>query len=304
MPDEEEIKKGDGGSSSGGNELDFNLTGQLWGWPISLAGQTTITSNISSIPANLTIVNQTNQTTALIIATIGVLGAISGALASGLAAYYIEKLKIDDTKRQRMQQAYYQLYGRKCLYLQNYASYFMNFILLEYSYALRDYGERFSETIKIKGKEYRTKNTEIDPQKVEYFVKRSDELSMILAQSKNEVWEIIGQIKLLFTDTDEEISKIKDFAEKFGIFEEELIKEQENGSIEFEFSVLPRDKLSITSDWPSAKKEMLKDDYINKYDELFDALLANLQNEIEKEKKNTTKLHCWQLIIEKIKRSI
>ena len=265
----------------------------------NLAGQTT-TNNISSIPTNLTIINQTNQTTALMIAAIGVLGAVFGVLASGLATYYIERLKIKNMDIQRMQQAYYQLYSRRYLYLQNYASYFMNFISLEYSYSLRDYGDRFPEKIIIKGTEYNTKNTEIDPQKIEYFVKRADELSMILAQSKKEVWEVIGQIKLLFVDTDDSINNIKEFAEKFGAFEEEMIREQEQGLIEFKFEVLPRGKLIITSDWPKAKKITLKDVYINKFDEIFNVLLVHMQNELDKEKENAKKPRYWQLILEKL----
>lgn len=199
-----------------------------------------------------------------------------------------------------MQQAYYQLYSRRYLYLQNYASYFMNFISLEYSYSLRDYGDRFPEKIIIKGTEYNTKNTEIDPQKIEYFVKRADELSMILAQSKKEVWEVIGQIKLLFVDTDDSINNIKEFAEKFGAFEEEMIREQEQGLIEFKFEVLPRGKLIITSDWPKAKKITLKDVYINKFDEIFNVLLVHMQNELDKEKENAKKPRYWQLILEKL----
>jgi hypothetical protein len=234
------------------------------------------------------------------IAAIGVLGAVFGALASGLATYYIEKLKIKNIDIQQMQQAYCQLYGRRYLYLQNYASYFMNFISLEYSYALRDYGERFPEKIIINDMEYNTKNTEIDPKKIEYFVKRSDELSMILAQSKKEVWEVIGQIKVLFVDTDSKINNIKDFAEKFGAFEEEMIREQEQGLIELKFEILPRDRLIITSDWPKEKKITLKDMYINKFDEMFNALLVHMQDELEKEKENSKKPRYWRLILEKV----
>jgi hypothetical protein len=81
--------------------MDLNLTGELWGMPFSLIGQAAEICDISTLPANITIVNQMAATNTWIIAAIGALGAIFGALSGGLANYMIERRKRQfDLKKQ------------------------------------------------------------------------------------------------------------------------------------------------------------------------------------------------------------
>jgi hypothetical protein len=195
---------------------------------------------------DLTIINQIATTNTWIIAAIGALGAIFGALAGGLATYIIENLKIKNTDAQRRQQAYSQLYGRKGTYLQCCVSYFVNFIALEKSIAMHDFGLRIPETIALGGIVYSTKNI-IEPQIPNVLFAKSDEFALRLSQSRQDVWEVIGLIKLLFTDTDDKIRAIEDFDKKFDPFEDEIRNDQENGLIEFQYEELPHSRLDITT---------------------------------------------------------
>jgi hypothetical protein len=182
--------------------MDINLTGQIWGMPVNLIGQVAQASNIGALPINLTILNQLPTTNTWIIAAIGVIGAILGALASGLEMYSIERLKIKDTNTQKRRQVYSQLKGRKRLCLQYYATYYTNLISLEKSLALQTWGLGFShphltEEGKKKLEIEINKNREIS----EKLSTKSDDLALGLAKSGQEMWETIGLIRVLFPDT-------------------------------------------------------------------------------------------------------
>jgi len=229
-----------------------------------------------------------------IVAAIGAVGAIFGALAGGLATYMIERSKDKDINIQRRQQAYSQLNGRKATYVQSIVSYYMNFIALEYSYAIRDFGMRIPGRITIDGKEYLTKSIVFDPQTLKMFLNKSDELALKLAQSRQDVWEVIGLIKLLFTNTDAMIKDIDDFDKKLVIFEDELKSDKEKGLIEVTYELLPHDRLDITSSWPKIKEAKLREDYIKIFDKKFDDLLDYLKSQIQAEQESAKKKHWWQ----------
>lgn len=275
--------------------LDINLTGHLWGMPVSLIGQATLANSISSIPTNLTIVNQTTPTDTWIIAAIGAFGAIFGALAGGLATYIIERLRIKNMDCQRRQQAYSQLYGRKLAYVQCYVSYFMNFIALEKSLALMDFGLRNPERVAINGTEYLTSSIEFDHELSGALIAKSDEFALRLAQSRQDLWEVIGLVKLLFTNTDDLIRDIKILDDTFETFEEEIKTDRERDLIEFRYELLPHTRLNITTSWPETKETSLKNNYINRLDEKFNNLLNYLENEIKRELEDAKKKHWWQL---------
>jgi hypothetical protein len=67
--------------------MDINLTGQIFGMPVSLIGQLTQASNISTIPQNLTIVNQMAPSMANTV--IAALSALFGALVGGSVTYLV-----------------------------------------------------------------------------------------------------------------------------------------------------------------------------------------------------------------------
>lgn len=195
---------------------------------------------------------------------------------------------------QRRQQAYSQLNGRKRTYLQYNVSYFMNFIALEKSFAFRDFGLRIPEKITLGGNEYLTKSIEFDPQLPKVFLDKSDEIVLRLAQSRQDVWEVIGLIKLLFTDTEDKIKNIEDFDDKFVIFEDEIKNDKERGLIEFQYELLPHSRLNITTSWPKTKETKLREEYIKIFDKKFDDLLDYLKNQIQEERKSAKKKHWWQ----------
>jgi hypothetical protein len=216
--------------------MDINFTGQLWGMPASLIGQATLASGISSIPTNLTIVNQIAATNTWVIAAIGALGAIFGALAGGFATYYIEKLKIKNMDAQRMQQAYSELMGRKeeayslllgrkHTMLQFYASYYSLYIksqswlyhgkLLAFNnidiesdelvrvIEHRKTGNLIQEDLDkailyIREKFYSEVDTSPDVKEGLRTRQKSEDLQLELGRSAERVFEILGKIKILF----------------------------------------------------------------------------------------------------------
>jgi len=250
--------------------IDINLTGQLWGMPVSLIGQAAHACNISTLPANLTIVNQMAATNTWIIAAIGALGAIFGALASSLATYFIERLKIKNTNTQRRQQVYSQLIGRKRLWLQYYATYHTNLIALEKSLALQKWGLGFSDPRltregKKKLEDELNKNREVFKE----FTTKSDDLAIGLAKSGQEMWETIGLVRVLFADTQRLRNLLRDiemFDKAFENFEDEIIKDRENGLIIITLRQLGEsNNFDLATDWPERKVQKLKEDYINIY---------------------------------------
>lgn len=228
------------------------------------------------------------------IAAIGALGAILGALAGGRATYIIEKLKIKNIDAQRRQQIYSQLNGRKRTYLQCYASYIMNFIALEKTFALMDFSLRIPERITINGIEYLTNSLVFDPQLPKELKATCDELTLRLAQSRQEVWEAIGLIKILFTNTEDMITDIENFDKKFETLESEIKSDSERGLIEFQYEQLPHSKLNVTTSWPESKETKLREEYINIFDRKFENLLDHLKSEINREQENATEIEWWQ----------
>ena len=263
--------------------------------PVSLIGQVVLENGISSIPTNLTIVNQITPTNTWIIAAIGAIGAIFGALVGGLATYIIEKSKIKNLDAQRRQQTYSQLYGRKQAYVQCYVSYFMNFIALEKSFALRDFGLRIPERVTINGNDYLTSSIERDNRISGELLAKSDDFALRLAQSRQDLWEIIGLVKLLFTNTEDLIGDIKNLDDAFETFEDEIKNDQERGLIEFQYELLPHTRLNITTSWPKTKENILREDYINGLDGKFNDLLNYLETEIKIELEDAKKKHWWQI---------
>lgn len=151
-----------------------------------------------------------------VIAAIGALGAIFGALAGGLATYLIEKLKIKNTDIQRRQQAYSELMGRKHMILQYNASYFSELIrsgfltncslitaISQVDY--RHIAEIMTTDITKAEKEMSKTINDINEASKEFEIareadKRSRELQLKLGEGYERLWVTIGLIKLLFSD--------------------------------------------------------------------------------------------------------
>jgi len=166
---------------------------------------------------DLTVVNQIAATNTWIIAAIGALGAIFGALAGGFATYCIEKLKIKNMDAQRMQQAYSELMGHKYMILQIYDSYFNSFIGSEllnrcsYITAISevDYSHITEITKNDINKRERAINQNINDiikDSTEYkFAMEADnrcrELELKLGESYERLWTTIGLIQVVFSDT-------------------------------------------------------------------------------------------------------
>jgi len=148
-----------------------------------------------------------DSTGSLTSAGIGFLGAILGAAVGGGATYYIEKLKIKNLKCEKRKQIYSQLMGQKIIIRELYIALGENIIMSNY------YKILCRREIK-KLDDDKTKDGKI----IDEFDRRrerTESLFLEVARNNQLLFEIIGQIQMLFPDVaDENIEKIKNLQDE------------------------------------------------------------------------------------------
>jgi len=173
-----------------------------------------------------------------ITAIIGIMGALIGVLLGGFVTYSIEKYKVKNNELQRRQQIYSQLIGQKSLLIQCYRSFYTSFILATVNDVLGVSIEHLSKA----------EITEYLDYKYNKYIKSGDferekfmDLSIELAKSKRDLWEIIGLLQVLFHLNEELINIIEQIRiseEKFEELAKDILREFEE--------LMPKDSITQT----------------------------------------------------------
>ncbi len=206
----------------------------------------------------------------------GSLGAVLGAIASGIASYRVEKLKIKNIGYVEKKQAYSRLWGRKHLVSQSRASYFSAFIQSQ----IYDANICLRATLDKRGgkstdeMEQNLKDSSVY-QQIMRVTQRYENLQLKLADDNCRMWETIGQIQILFpanTEVDKLIDQIRLIEKNFSEFERTIIKEVES----FISTLIPESEFPSTyklDEWGATKS--------NELDKLYDIKISDLVKMIE-----------------------
>ncbi len=256
--------------------MDVNLTGQIWGMPVSLIGQLAQASNIGSTPTNLTIVNQIHPTNAWIVAAIGLLGAIIGAVTAGCMKYAMER-------KNTLLQAYSQLTGRKFALIQGYADVLRISLNVYYNIGLQKECEKAAklneELDKEKQKFYLDQKKKFEDGN-EYNVVKFEKKGNNLIRIQENFWRTIALINGITSNkkVDGLIEDIRIGEISLMSFQQEMIKETINGLPDY-----TRDGSEFLSSKWHEKKSPLLELYIKQFNDKIDLLINYIrENETNK----------------------
>jgi len=154
---------------------------------------------------------QLAQTNTWTIAAISALGAIFGALAGGLATYMIEKEKNKTLKIQKQWEVFSKLKGIQAILPQDYITHYTNIIFtINQEAAARLHTEEENQRLHLE--EARRMNAS------------SYESSRLFAKDRQELYELIGSIMILFPNDQELHEKINPIYSQLTVFESEFEK--------------------------------------------------------------------------------
>lgn len=202
----------------------------------------------------------------------GIFGFI-GVVVGGLITYSIEKLKLKDNESQRREQVYSQLSGQRSVISQLYKSYFNAFIWSNYYYSLEKLNGSNQPNLMLEKK-------------------RSEDLALEKAKSKQGLSETIGLIQILFPNTnelDELIKPLQDIDEKFKFIKDLTQEIRDNEQYQdWKYSTNSDQILSDAVDEIKKLEKTVKLDI----EKPLDKLLYHLKSDIRKEIRTK---HCWEL---------
>lgn len=210
-------------------------------------------------------------------AAIGVIGAVFGALAAGVAAYYIEKLKINNNETEKRKQIYSKLLGVYYLLIQTYYSHGHTAIQTRYHYAhyalkIPIYNQQNIQKSLLERESINRNSPEC--RAADSFREKTEETTLRVGQINRELWETLGLVQISFINTDkldEIISEIEKILGKFN----SLIQDP------------PKDAQGIEIDeWKKNVEDIILPNFLNnEIGPAIEHLLAYLKKEIIDETK-------------------